>query len=547
MLSREDDIHRIEAGPLARRGRLRGIAFLLAVVYAAGLTHDLTRSWTGYHDFFLGAFHSQFARNTLRYPFEVHHGIPMMAMGEALPPPEQRSLYATHPPGLVWMLCGFFATLGQAEWVARLLPIVCSLGAILLLLGEVARARDRTTAILAGLIYAVLPLAVFFGRLVDHEAVCLCGMLAVVRCMGWMFDRPPGRRTGPAATICLLLAVLIWIDWAGVLFAVLFTAFAMHAALKRRASSVSAIVVALVVVAVTASMLSYLVTYGLAGRWGDLLALAQGRTGTHTERGAHLAWGHTLRAFSWPVLALCALAAAVFVRDVFARRTQSPPPESHCDARHTPSAMIVLHATGFIWLFAFWRQYEIHNYWVFYLGPLAAIASARAILWLRSGLSRAMTRRKADICCVAMVVLVIACCLRRTDAYFRWTRYKDEVRAWKAMNAMTQPNERVLLPGDPRDASPHGTYVFRNIMPPPMAYYLDRPWTAVERFDEIVRHADDHALFMMKASEAAALSEAVAALRERFTMLDLGPFVAFDLRQVPKRAATSPSAGGVDP
>jgi hypothetical protein len=392
----------------------------------------------------------------------------------------------------------------------------------------------------------VLPLAVFFGRLVDHEAVCLVGMLAVIRCMGRMYDQPPGRRVDPAAAICLLLAVLIWIDWAGLLFAIVFLVYAAHAAAKGRAPKAFPIVATAVVVVSTFAMTAYLVAFGLEGRWSDLFALAQGRTGTLPDSGRDLAWNHTLRAFSWPVLALCAVSLIAFVYDVAVRgASRESTPASRLDTKRKPSAMIVLHITGAIWLLAFWRQYEIHNYWVFYLGPLAAIASADAVRRLHGFLSRSSAPRSANVVCAALVVVVIACCLRRSDAYFQWSLYEEEVRAWQTLNEATAPNVRILFPRDPRDESPHGGYVFRNIIPPQMAYYLDRSWMTARTVDEIIAAADDRTLFVIEARDADAAPEAMAALGERFPLTRLGPLLVFDLRPSPvEGAAGGPTAAG---
>ena len=126
---------------------------VLAVLalYAAGLSRDLTEPWVGMHDW-NGAFYSQLARNLLRYPWSEHHGVPIVAVGESLPPADERSFYATHPPGLVWLVAGAFAMGGEAESVARMVPIVASLASLLLLVPLVAAGRDRETAVVVGLI-----------------------------------------------------------------------------------------------------------------------------------------------------------------------------------------------------------------------------------------------------------------------------------------------------------------------------------------------------------------------------------------------------------
>src|SRR5262249_20089142 len=140
---------------------------------------DLTEQWVGWHDW-NGAFYSEVAINLLRYPTSLHHGLPIVGMGSLPPASSDHAIYAQHPPGLAWLLAGEFWIAGHSEAVARTIPIIASLATLWLFINLVQRHFGRETAYVAGLFYALLPMSVYFGRMVNHEAVCLFLMMAAV-------------------------------------------------------------------------------------------------------------------------------------------------------------------------------------------------------------------------------------------------------------------------------------------------------------------------------------------------------------------------------
>src|SRR5690606_4064857 len=123
---------------------------LLCLLYLYGLTREIAEPWVGRHDW-NGAFFSQLARNFLRYPFDIHHGMPIVAAGEAVPALDARSVYDTQAAALVWLVAGVFQAFGATEWVARLVPITFSLAAYGLLLWLITTAWGPWTAAMAGL------------------------------------------------------------------------------------------------------------------------------------------------------------------------------------------------------------------------------------------------------------------------------------------------------------------------------------------------------------------------------------------------------------
>jgi hypothetical protein len=144
--------------------------------------------------------------------------------------------YFDHPPlfslpvGLLCSLAGARSFLECTLPVMRLVPIVCSLFGLWLLI-RLARAygASERAALLAGLVYATLPVIVLTHRLVKAEnllAVLFMGAILAVRP-----ERPGGDRRG-AVVAGVLCALAIWTKATGV--AVAGVAALLLLAQKRR-------------------------------------------------------------------------------------------------------------------------------------------------------------------------------------------------------------------------------------------------------------------------------------------------------------------------
>jgi|GEM_PF-1791798 len=541
-------------------GRSTGVwLVLLLLVYSAGLTRNISAPWAGMHDW-NGAFFSQLARNFHRYPMAVHHGMPIVAVGESVPPVEERSIYATHPPGLVWLVAGAFQVLGESEAVARLVPILASLGVLALLVWIVSRAYGSATAILAGLTYAVMPMPVYFGRMVDHEAVCLLTMVAAVAAWCVLADRTAARRKRAAALAAWMAAVGVgvWVDWSVVLFAGLFCGYVVVLAVRGHIERWLTASMILFSGAVVAGMIGFMVYAGLDGHWEDLLAIFLSRS---TEKArllgqghalvANGAWGYTVGNLTWPVMVSSACGAMIVLGQWHSRRrkpTVKQRPDQVGDQitdqtpkrerRVLPGSSTARHGlwlvllTGVLWVAVFWRQYQLHNYWLFYLGPAAAVFSARAFvsLWRRLSLMGAVT---AYGCVGVVLVLTVAAELRGTFAYFDQTSEELTllIADWRQVHEMTSPADRVVLYRDPIKVEQRGGYRFRNIVPPQLAYYLDRPLAVETDFARVGEGAERGAVYMLPKADAVIHGEALRVLRLRFREIPLTREVVFDLHR----------------
>lgn len=532
-------------GPLLVK-RWPWIVVILLVVYGVGLTRDLSEPWWGLQDW-NGAFFSQLARNHLRYPWSLHQGMPVVAAGEAVPTVGEYSIYATHPPGLVWLVATAFALLGESEAVARLVPIVFSLGAFALLLCVVRRGWNTAVAVVFGLIYALLPMSVYFGRMVDHEALCLACAAAVlyayVRLTEFGADGlaqqgtprqssapEPSRATrfGLRALLLSGLTLGIWIDWFGVLFGGVFCLYLLATDMRERARRLQALVICAVALLALGSMLAFIVYAGLEGRWSDLIAIFTSRAGEREDvtggRGGGLWWRYAIDNLTAPVLLLGLLGLPKLLRGG---------PSADSWAALARRGLMLLTLSGAIWLAVFWRQFLRHEYWMFYLGPAFALSAALTVtlIWetgVRHGLKA--TRLAAAV----LLAATLAYEFQGTSAlYSRQDRPTEEIADLKAIHAATAAGDRVVLFENPYRVERRGDYEFRNIVPPQLPYYLDRAFTVTGRISDLPVLAGEHRVFVRPRDGLLRrpLSEAEREALEQWPQRALGLYLLYDLSE----------------
>jgi 4-amino-4-deoxy-L-arabinose transferase-like glycosyltransferase len=515
------DVTAQHASPQSRGNESRilliGLAAVLTV-YAVGLSRDVNARWGGMHDW-NGAYYSQLARNLLRYPASIHYGMPIVAVGQAVPPVEERSIYATHPPGLIWLVAGAFWIGGESEATARCVAIIASLGALLAFISITRARRGVETALLAGIIYSLMPMTVFFGRMVDQEAICAALMLGAVASWGNVkASRTPGRWLA-AWSVCVVSCV--WVDWVGCLFGVLFTGYALLALRRREITTRVFVFMASAVVVAVISMVAYLVMAGLDGRWSDLWAIFTSRQEPAGRGGPGTVWRHVVENVTWPVLGMFILGIGIEVADAL-RGGQRKSSEG--------SGLGVMTITGTFWVILFWRQFEVHNYWMFYLGPAMAASAAHGLM----GLAGDLKLRAPNLTKPALALLVIVtslACLGRTNDYFSRESYSTEsIRAWREIDSRTEPDAKIAYFRDPTLEERHGSYVFRNLIPPQMSYYVDRSFVVATDAQAVRAAAKVCSMFVIPFDDAQSHSEMMIELSRQYPGQVVGPLMLVDLR-----------------
>jgi Dolichyl-phosphate-mannose-protein mannosyltransferase len=190
--------------------------FVALGVLSWGLFRNFTGPWIDRIDF-NGACWSQSAHNTLRAGLLATAGVPSAFYFGPLPIPPS-GYYAHHPPLLSLTLTGMFAVLGEKEWVARLLPIAFSLVSVVLLWMLMKDCAGRRAATFGTMLFAAMPMELFYGRMVNFEPINLVWMLGALLCLRrWEQTGGRGWRNGMLAAIVLSL----WTAWLGYVFVVI--------------------------------------------------------------------------------------------------------------------------------------------------------------------------------------------------------------------------------------------------------------------------------------------------------------------------------------
>lgn len=197
-----------------------GFSFLMLLWLGAILTQNISSPWVNLVDF-NGAVWSQAAHNILRAGLVQTEGASTGFYFGPLPIPPV-GYYLHHPPLLHLMVTGLFVLFGEHEWVARLVPIACSLlsGIFLWLLVKNC-AGVRSAAFSLGL-FVCLPMELRYGCMVNFEPLLLMLILGALLCLRYWQTT---RKTFWKAFAAGFLVLGLWVDWAMYLFVMVLCAY----------------------------------------------------------------------------------------------------------------------------------------------------------------------------------------------------------------------------------------------------------------------------------------------------------------------------------
>jgi hypothetical protein len=147
---------------------VKRLLFLLVVLSALVRSRGIDRPWSyGDHNGWGGAFYSNIARNYVRIGYFDTRFAPVISTGNV--PPEERRYYLTHPQGIGLAVSLAFHLFGVREWSARLVPLLFSLGSIVLVYRLGSKILSRETGLVAAAVYAFTPLETLYGAHVDPQ------------------------------------------------------------------------------------------------------------------------------------------------------------------------------------------------------------------------------------------------------------------------------------------------------------------------------------------------------------------------------------------
>jgi Dolichyl-phosphate-mannose-protein mannosyltransferase len=199
---------------IARGSRIWiGLFAVILVGLALVLSWEIRRPWIDGLDF-NGAVWSQAAHNILRAGLvETAGGSSGFYFGPLPIPPW--GYYLHHPPVLHLTITVLFAIFGEHEWVARLVPVSCSIASTVFLWLLVRSCVGVRVATLSAAVFASLPMQLRYGSMVNFEPCVMMLMLAALLCLRW--HRVSGEVKWKYTALAFI-TVGLWVDWAMYLF-----------------------------------------------------------------------------------------------------------------------------------------------------------------------------------------------------------------------------------------------------------------------------------------------------------------------------------------
>jgi 4-amino-4-deoxy-L-arabinose transferase-like glycosyltransferase len=154
------------------------------------LNYQLDRPYVGHHGM-NGAQFGIMARNHLRY------GLRATKLGQVesvdIVDPSQLKFNAHHPFLYPVMLAGSFRVFGESEWAARLLSVVLTILAAVMLYRLAGEIWNETVGLLAGVLWLLTPMVAHFGKMPVHEPVVMVFILLAIN-QYWLWWRWEARK-----------------------------------------------------------------------------------------------------------------------------------------------------------------------------------------------------------------------------------------------------------------------------------------------------------------------------------------------------------------
>ena len=379
--------------------------FLLIGILLLGLLIRLDHFTARWSDYFVpgwwshlgwsGAVYSIIGRNYLRYGFATYLG-PVVSTG--LLPSDQLVFYGNHPPLLGWLIAMSFAVFGEHEWATRLVPLLFSLGGLVVMYALVTQHFDRGVGLLATLLMAVVPMAAYYlgaFPVVEGAHVLFFMLLSFFWYFRWIDSGKRGHFVGLALAVCFGILS----DWPGLYIPLVIVTY--HGFTQRRDKLLALIILSAASVVFILALIWYL-SWLVHDPWiipkaflPWSIASKSGSPNTSSLLFTILDWittvlgTHILYLYTPVVLSLAV--SYLIVRWFRVGRSPSP---------HRSHLVWMLLIFGSLHPVLGLRGAALHNYWSMYLTPGLVLAAA---LWLND-LSDPQARRSLGVRATSLFV-----------------------------------------------------------------------------------------------------------------------------------------------
>src|SRR3989338_6202002 len=177
----------------------------VAAIFILLSSYQINRPFIGYHDFNNG-FWGTFAKNNIRYGLQTYFAL---VANPDITSPQNLSYYLNHPWLTSLPLSISYLLFGANEISTRLVPLAFSLGTLFLiyLLGK--KLFNRGTGLLAASLYTLLPIDLYFGKMMYDPLVLFFILLALFFYLDW--QKTKQNRSELFFWLSLIISLLM--DW----------------------------------------------------------------------------------------------------------------------------------------------------------------------------------------------------------------------------------------------------------------------------------------------------------------------------------------------
>jgi len=377
------------------------IAIFAALLAAAAVLRlwDFAAPWTDDLRGWSGSFYGNIARNYDNFGYAETKCAPVRSVNA--PDSAHFEYYLDHPPMTGWLVSLSFRVFGYHEWAARLVPVLCSIGGLILLWLIMRRFWKPRTALIAMAFAAVAPMAAYYGSFVDVQGPILFFFVLLALHLYLRFDE---RRTW-GRWLCVLAAFFVaaLADWpAYYLVPLVLVHHFFSQAQPRRQWRI--ILLPLLALAVLAGFVAYInwVQYGSASfDISDMLLWFEHRAvSTAHEGSGEDSWLGTILwnlrvMFTLPLLVVAATGLLFYILRILGGERD-----------RGDGVLAMLLAFGLLHIVIFRQGAYVHEFWGYYLYPAVVVLAAMCIVKMGEIFSSKSATRQNAFC----LVLALATC-----------------------------------------------------------------------------------------------------------------------------------------
>lgn len=524
-------------------------AGLLVVLVGSILSRDITRPFYGLHSW--GQAHDAWvARSHVKYGLGYTKGFDTFAVGN--PPAAKPDRYLDHPVLFTLISSFFMAIFGINTWALRIENILATAVALLLFLKILRQLLDNTTALLAGLLFALFPLIGYFGVNQWLYPLSFLAIWYYLVLIGALRDKPkPENWHKWALGACLFLGLQM--TWEGFFFAMAIGIHYVFHCIHRKKYPDKTLLAILIIAPFFSLILDFAIL--AAGHGWDfqrIIELYKWRAGSgemaEHDWGKWFAtfWKHAATNFTLPILITAIVYLTfgqllVFAASAFEKQGTKI-------SRRFPQFWLFLMPPVFQ-LFILKGTLWPHQYWERPVVPFLAIATAQGVMLLSDTLKK-VNWKLSFVCTIALVGVFSVSCVISTNHYYalRW-QPRQKIEMFQSLNRDIPP-DKALLSFEPFIID-QKSGVKQASYRPEMAWYLDRDIVVARTIEEIQQASKTgkYPFYLIPAVDK--LQPLIKQLRERydfqyiygnpgertrngkFLKAGMMPYMIFDLRSQP--------------